>query len=441
MLIIGSRVNESYDASPGHIRALRHGDRADEMDLPHDSAATGSSATTRGSGSKGENYGGANAWGGVTIDEQRGWVFAATGSATEDFYGGFRKGDEPVRQQRAGARCDDRRAQVALPDRPPRHLGLRQSAGADPGHAADRHGTSQDAVVQLTKMGLTFVLDRDTGQPLFPVHDVPVPRSTVPGRRDVRRRSRSRSSRRRSCARSLTEADLTNITPEARAYALKEFRKYRSGLDLHAAEPAGHDHACPAISGAPSGTARRSIRVLNVLYVNVNEAPTINRLRPVHDSARRRRGEPPIAAAAAQIYERTCAACHGAERQGTPPHTPALVDTEADAAGNRDRRSRRGATSMPAFRQFRPRELSALVAYLASRRRETVQPARARRAAPIATRSTATRVPRSARRAGHRAALGHAERDRSRQGRDPLEGPARRVPAARREGHPQHRHA
>ena len=42
---------------------------------------------------EGENYGGANAWGGVTIDEQRGWVFAATGSATEDFYGGFRKGD------------------------------------------------------------------------------------------------------------------------------------------------------------------------------------------------------------------------------------------------------------------------------------------------------------------------------------------------------------
>jgi glucose dehydrogenase len=40
---------------------------------------------------EGETYGGANAWGGVTVDEQRGWVFAATGSATDDFYGGFRK--------------------------------------------------------------------------------------------------------------------------------------------------------------------------------------------------------------------------------------------------------------------------------------------------------------------------------------------------------------
>src|SRR5207245_775285 len=41
---------------------------------------------------EGETYGGANAWSGVTIDEQRGWVFAATGSATEDFFGGLRKG-------------------------------------------------------------------------------------------------------------------------------------------------------------------------------------------------------------------------------------------------------------------------------------------------------------------------------------------------------------
>lgn len=31
--------------------------------------------------------------------------------------------------------------------------------------------TARDAVVQLTKMGLTFVLDRDTGEPIFPVHD------------------------------------------------------------------------------------------------------------------------------------------------------------------------------------------------------------------------------------------------------------------------------
>ena len=40
---------------------------------------------------------------------------------------------------------------------------------------------SRDVVVQLTKMGLVFVLDRETGQPVFPVAEVPVPHSDVPG--------------------------------------------------------------------------------------------------------------------------------------------------------------------------------------------------------------------------------------------------------------------
>ena len=42
-------------------------------------------------------------------------------------------------------------------------------------------GKKRDVVVQLTKMGLTFVLDRDTGEPVFPVVEMPVPESDIPG--------------------------------------------------------------------------------------------------------------------------------------------------------------------------------------------------------------------------------------------------------------------
>ena len=138
ILIIASRVNESYDASPGHIRGYDTVTGAMKW-IFHTIPRDGQLGHDTWKWVQGENYGGANAWGGVTIDEQRGWVFAATGSATEDFYGGVPQGRQPVRQQRAGARRDDRRAQVALPDRAPRHLGLRQSAGADPRDARDRH--------------------------------------------------------------------------------------------------------------------------------------------------------------------------------------------------------------------------------------------------------------------------------------------------------------
>ena len=103
--------------------------------------------------------------------------------------------------------------------------------------------------------------------------------------------------------------------------------------------------------------------MLNVLYVNVNDAPTINRLRPVHDQPGDS-GQDPVRLGRA-IYEKTCVACHGAERQGLPPVTPSLRDLK---------KSRQeieaviveGRNSMPAFRQFRPREMSALIAYLTS---------------------------------------------------------------------------
>ena len=133
ILIIASRVNESYDASPGHIRGYDTVTGAMKW-IFHTIPKEGQFGHDTWKWVKGENYGGANAWGGVTIDEQRGWVFAATGSATEDFYGGFRKGDNLFANTVLALDATDRRAQVALPDRAPRHLGLRQSAGADPRH-------------------------------------------------------------------------------------------------------------------------------------------------------------------------------------------------------------------------------------------------------------------------------------------------------------------
>src|SRR5688572_3860798 len=90
-LIIASRVNESYDASPGHIRAYDTVTGALKW-IFHTIPKEGQPGYETWKWVKGENYGGANAWGGVTIDEQRGLAFVATGSATDDFYGAFRKG-------------------------------------------------------------------------------------------------------------------------------------------------------------------------------------------------------------------------------------------------------------------------------------------------------------------------------------------------------------
>ena len=359
VLVIASRVNESYDASPGHIRG--YDTVSGEMKwIFHTIPREGQFGYDTWKWVKGENYGGANAWGGVTIDEQRGWVFAATGSATDDFYGGFRKGRNLFANSvlaldaTTGARqwhYQTVRHDIWDYDNPPAPILVTLKTG----------DTSRDAVVQLTKMGLTFVLDRDTGQPLFPVQEVPVPRSTVPGEETwptqlipLKPQPLVRQA--------LTEADLTNITPEARAYALKEFRKYRSG-PIYTPPTLQGSITTPGHLGGAEWHGGSFDPMLNVLYVNVNEAPTINRLRPVYDLPEG--GAVTLAQRGRYIYERTCAPCHGVERQGTPPQTPPLLNLTRTSE-EIERVIVQGRNAMPAFGQFLPRELTALKAYLAT---------------------------------------------------------------------------
>ena len=355
-LIVASRVNESYDASPGHIRAY-DAVTGQLRWMFHTIPRKGEFGWDTWQWVENENYGGANAWGGVTVDEQRGWVFAATGSATEDFYGGFRKGSNLFANSvlALDATTGERkwhyqtvRHDIWDYDNPPAPILVTLRNG----------NTSRDAVVQLTKMGYTFVLDRDTGEPLFPVHENRVPRSTVPGEETWPTQAVPLKPQ-PLVRQMLTEADLTRITPESHAYALREFRKYVSGPMFTPPSLQG-TITTPGHLGGAEWHGASFDPMLNMLYVNVNEAPTINRLRPVHDIGAENLSPAQLGR---RIYERTCAACHGVERQGTAPHTPALLNIIA-TRGEIERVIAQGRNAMPAFPQFRPRELSALSTYL-----------------------------------------------------------------------------
>ena len=84
-----------------------------------------------------KNRSGANAWTYLTLDPDRGLVFAATGSATSDFYGADRRGKNLYANSRDRARRLDRPSAMASTARAPRSLGLGSAggAGADRGHA------------------------------------------------------------------------------------------------------------------------------------------------------------------------------------------------------------------------------------------------------------------------------------------------------------------
>ncbi len=127
-----------------------------------------------------KNRSGTNAWGFFTVDVKRGIVYAPLGSPTSDFYGKDRVGDGLYGNSLVAL---DARTGAKKWHRQLVHHDLWDYDLAAPPALFDirRGGRVIPAVAQITKMGLLFVFDRVTGEPVYGVEERPVPQSTIPG--------------------------------------------------------------------------------------------------------------------------------------------------------------------------------------------------------------------------------------------------------------------
>lgn len=127
-----------------------------------------------------KNRSGTNTWGFLTIDEKRGIVYAPLGSPTSDFYGADRIGNDLYGNSLVA--LDARTGKVRW-HRQLVHHDLWDYDLAAPPALFDIHrsGRVVPAVAQITKMGLLFVFDRVTGEPVYGVEERPVPQTEVPG--------------------------------------------------------------------------------------------------------------------------------------------------------------------------------------------------------------------------------------------------------------------
>jgi quinoprotein glucose dehydrogenase len=122
--------------------------------------------------------GAANAWGVMSSDPKLGLVFVPTGSASPDFYGGERKGDNRNANSVTALRASN--GEVAWSFQVVHHDLWDYDVASQP--ILINFGPAKTpAVVVTTKMGFVYVLDRKTGKPLSPVEERPVPKSDVPG--------------------------------------------------------------------------------------------------------------------------------------------------------------------------------------------------------------------------------------------------------------------
>lgn len=356
LLIVTSRVPEEYNSTPGDVRAYDAVTGA-FIWIFHTVPRKGEYGYDTWEWVEGETYGGANPWGGFSVDEKRGWVFFATGSPANDFYGGFRKGTNLFGNcvMALDAATGERKWHYQTVhhdiwdyDNPPAPILVTIVNGKE----------SRDAVVQLTKMGFTFVLDRETGEPLFPVEEIPVPPSKIPG--EEAWPTQPFPLKPPPLVRlSLHEADLTRVTPESYASALEQFRKHETGL-IYTPPSLQGTITTPSHQGGVEWGGASFDPYSNVLYVNANEAPSINTLRMFHDLEK---SDATPAEVGAMIYRKNCTSCHGLERQGNPPVYPSLRGiqrTDDEVASI----IKGGKGIMPAFPQLSQREVQSVVAYL-----------------------------------------------------------------------------
>ncbi|MBW7892224.1 MAG: PQQ-binding-like beta-propeller repeat protein, partial [Chitinophagaceae bacterium] len=114
--------------------------------------------------------GSTNSWAGFSLDEKRGILYAPTGNPTNDFYGGRRLGDGLFGNCIIALNAET--GERIWHYQTVRHDVWDMDVSSAPGLATiTRDGKKIDVVVQTTKTGLIFVLDRETGEPVFPIEE------------------------------------------------------------------------------------------------------------------------------------------------------------------------------------------------------------------------------------------------------------------------------
>ena len=237
LLILGSIVPEGLPSAPGDIRAFNVDTGRQQWSfhtIPH----PGELGYDTWPKDAWQYSGGANAWSGVALDEGRGLVYASTGSAAYDFYGANRLGDNLFANTILCLRA-------ATGERVWHFQGVKHDIWdrdfpAPPSLVTiTRDGRRIDVVAQIAKNGRTYVLDRETGTPVFPMEPVTATASGVPGERasatQVLPALPPPFTRQR-----FTEDMITTRTPEAARGSPQAVADAQQGRRVRSAQPAGH---------------------------------------------------------------------------------------------------------------------------------------------------------------------------------------------------------
>jgi quinoprotein glucose dehydrogenase len=366
LFILGSRVNESATAAPGSIRAfdVRTGKlRWIFHTIPHPGELGYNTWEDKNAW---KHIGGANCWTGFSLDEPRGLLFAPTGSASFDFYGGKRKG--------AGLFANSVLALDAATGKLKWHYQVvhhdildRDLPAAPVLVTIKRNGKLIDAIAQPTKHGFIFVLNRVTGKPVFPIYERPVPTKTDLVGEKIWPTQPMPTLPQAFVRQTLTEKDINPyLSPESQAEVLARLKTYRYG---HMFMPPGKQPSVvfPGFDGGAEWGGPAYDPQTGILYINANE---MARLLTMIDAKKPPVNEENFAAAGSRLFAKNCMSCHGPDRKGSGDY-PSLIDVEKKYSKDQIvALLETGRRMMPSFRQLPQQERDAIVAYITSNEKD-----------------------------------------------------------------------
>jgi quinoprotein glucose dehydrogenase len=356
LIIMPIRVSEGSDAALGHIQAfnIRTGKLAWVFKTIPDPGELGYDTWPK-DAYKNTNVGAANNWSGMAIDRQRGIVYVPTGSAAYDYYGEPRPGTNLFANTLLAldAKTGERKWHFQFVH----HDILDRDAPAPPNLVTvTSNGKKVDAVAQVTKHGFIFLFNRETGEPLFDIEEVPAPASDTPGEeawptqpKPVKPEPFARQT--------LTEND---INPYAvnKDELVATFKKSRSEGPFTPLAKQGTLVFPGLDGGAEWGGA--AVDPDGIIYVNSNEMAWLIAIDKAKPSTK------DLIHPGEQVYAAKCSSCHGTERKGNAASGfPSLVNLNS-----RFQRAHvlnvivKGKGMMPAFSTLTEKEQKDLVGFL-----------------------------------------------------------------------------
>ncbi len=361
LLIVGGRTSEGLPATPGDIRAydVRTGKLKWSFHTIPRPGEFGYETWPRYAY---KVAGSANNWAGMVVDVKRGIVFAPTGSSAMDFYGANRVGDNLFANSLVALDANTGKRKWHF--QAVKHDIWDRDFPSPPALVRVKRGRKWiDAVAQTAKTGHVYVFERTTGKPLFPIEYQEYPASDTPG--EVTSKTQPLPTKPAPFSRqSVTEAMLTNRTPEARKWAVEKFRTFHGGTPFVPFRVVQETIIFPGFDGGAEWGGPAYDPESNLLYVNANDLVWTASL-----------AKNAIAKSGRQLYLQHCANCHGDTLAGSPPQMPSLLNLEPkwDVPAI-EKITREGAGRMPGFPNLTAQEVRSVSEYVKSGESKEIQP-------------------------------------------------------------------